>query len=95
MDCRSIRVGGCSDHIHIIRTLSKKLPLMKLPEEVRSTSSKWMKTKDRAFQNFYGQDGYGAFSVNPSEIDGVIDYIARQRDHHRKLTFKEEYPQML
>ena len=54
-------------------------------------SSKWIKTKGKAYQNFYWQDGYGAFSINPSEVDIVINYIASQHAHHKTKTFREEY----
>ena len=64
---------------------------MKLLEEVKSHSSKWMKSKAKTFENFYWQDGYGAFSVNPSEVDTVINYIANQKEHHRKKSFQDEY----
>ena len=64
---------------------------MKLLEEVKSHSSKWMKTKDRSLSNFYWQDGYGAFSVNPAQVDTVIAYITNQHEHHKKKTFQEEY----
>ncbi len=91
LDCQSIKVGGYVDHIHILCLLSKKIALMKLVEEVKSHSSKWIKTKEEAYQNFYWQDGYGAFSVNPSEAETVIAYIANQHEHHREKTFQEEY----
>ena len=65
--------------------------MKKLLEEVKAHSSKWMKSKDASLKNFYWQNGYGAFSVNPTEIDAVIEYIANQHDHHRKRTFQEEY----
>lgn len=91
LECQSIIVGGYTDHIHILCKLSKKIALMKLLEEVKSHSSKWIKTKGAAYENFYWQDGYGAFSVNPSEVDKVISYIANQHEHHRKKTFQEEY----
>lgn len=73
MDCWPLRVGGYSDHVHILCVLSKKLPLMKLMQEVKGASSKWMKTAELGLNNFYWQDGYGAFSVNPSETDRVIN----------------------
>jgi putative transposase len=91
LDCQPIKIGGYTDHIHILCMLSKKIALMKLLEEVKSHSSKWMKTKDELLKNFYWQDGYGAFSVNPSEIDTVFTYIANQHEHHSKKTFQEEY----
>ena len=62
---------------------------MKLLEEVKSHSSKWMKTKGDNLRNFYWQDGYGAFSVNPSEIDRVIAYITNQKEHHKSIGFQE------
>jgi REP element-mobilizing transposase RayT len=64
---------------------------MKLVEELKSHSSKWIKTKGKNYQNFYWQDGYGAFSVNPSEVDVVIKYIANEKEHHRKKIFEDEY----
>jgi len=95
LDCQSIKVGGYVDHIHILCLLSKKIALMKLMEEIKSHSSKWIKTKGAAYQNFYWQDGYGAFSVNPSEVETVIAYIANQHEHHKKKTFQEEYRMFL
>lgn len=91
LECPVIRVGGYVDHIHILCMLSKKIALMKLLEEVKSHSSKWMKTKGDDLHNFYWQDGYGAFSVNPAEIQVVINYIANQHTHHKKKTFQDEY----
>ena len=91
LDCQAIQIGGYTDHIHILCMLSKKIALMKLVEELKSHASKWIKTMGDAYHNFYWQDGYGAFSVNPSEVDTVIAYIASQHEHHRKKTFQEEY----
>ena len=71
--------------------LSKKIALMNLLEVLKSHSSKWIKTKNESLSNFYWQDGYGAFSVNPSQVDIVMAYIENQREHHRKKTFQEEY----
>lgn len=64
---------------------------MKLVEEVKSHSSKWIKTRGEQFRDFYWQDGYGAFSVNPSQVDLAIKYISNQHEHHKKKTFQEEY----
>lgn len=64
---------------------------MKLLEEVKKQSSKWIKTKDGAYSNFYWQEGYGIFSVNPSEIDVVVSYISLQQEHHRHRTFQDEF----
>ena len=64
---------------------------MKLLEEIKKQSSKWIKTKGKIYSGFYWQDGYGIFSVNPSEIDIVVAYITNQHEHHRKKKFKDEF----
>ncbi len=91
LECYPVKIGGYIDHIHILCMLSKKIPLMKLLEEIKAHSSKWIKTKDDTLKKFYWQNGYGAFSVNPYEVDKVIAYIENQKEHHRKKTFQEEY----
>jgi REP element-mobilizing transposase RayT len=91
LECQVLKVGGYSNHIHILCMLSKKIPLMKLMEELKSHSSKWIKTKGAKYSSFYWQDGYGAFSVRPSDVEVVIAYIERQKEHHEKKTFEHEY----
>jgi REP element-mobilizing transposase RayT len=71
--------------------MSKKITVMKLLEEIKTSSSKWMKTNGAKYQKFYWQDGYGAFTVSPYEVDKISNYIANQEEHHRKKTYKEEY----
>ena len=95
MECHPIKIGGYTDHVHVLCMLSKKIALMKLLEEVKSHSSKWMKTKGEDLSNFYWQDGYGVFSVNPADIDRVIAYIANQKEHHNKISFQNEYRAIL
>ena len=95
LECPPIIVGGYTDHIHILCMLSKKVALMKLLEVIKSHSSKWMKTKDKSLKNFYWQDGYGAFSINPSEVNTVIAYIDKQHEHHNKKSFQGEYKAFL
>mgnify|MGYP000985830904 CR=1 FL=1 len=91
LECNPIQVGGHKDHVHILCLLSKKIALMDWLEKVKSNSSKWMKTKGAEFENFYWQNGYGAFSVNPTEIETVKNYILHQEEHHEKKTFQQEF----
>lgn len=91
LESPAIKIGGYTDHVHILCMLSKKITLTILLQELKSNSSKWMKTKDSKLGNFYWQDGYGAFSVNPSEVDAVVAYISNQHEHHKKVTFQDEY----
>lgn len=68
---------------------------MTLVQKVKANSSKWIKTKDKSLGNFFWQDGYGAFSVNPSEVNVVIRYIKNQHEHHDKKSFQDEYRSFL
>ena len=90
LDCKSIRVGGRDDHVHVCCVLSKNITQVKLLEEIKKSSSKWIKTKSEQYANFYWQDGYGIFSVNPAEVERVVEYITNQDAHHEKRTFQEE-----
>jgi len=91
LDCLPVKVGGYYDHVHILCLLSKKIALMDLLEEVKKRSSKWIKTQGEVYHNFYWQGGYGAFSVNPTEMAVVIKYISNQHEHHQKNSFQNEY----
>jgi len=90
LECNPLKVGGHSDHVHIICLLSRKTPQMKLLEEIKKQSSKWIKTKGLIYSNFYWQEGYRIFSVNPSETEKVIQYILNQHEHHKKINFQDE-----
>jgi len=91
LECFPVIVGGYKDHIHILCILSRKIALMKLVEELKSRSSKWIKTKGLRYQKFYWQRGYGVFSVSERAVEIVKSYIKNQSQHHIKKTFKEEY----
>ena len=71
------------------------MTLADLAEEIKKSSSKWIKTKGEQFRNFYWQDGYGGFSVSKSGIDEVKTYILKQKKHHEKVSFIEEYKTLL
>jgi len=91
LECNPVTIGGHKDHVHLLCLLSRKISQMKLLEEIKKQSSKWIKTKGQVYSKFYWQDGYGIFSVNPTKIDKVIDYIQAQEHHHKKRSFKEEF----
>src|SRR5437764_12391877 len=62
-DCPSLQVGGAEDHVHLLFGLSRTRTVAQVVEKVKTSSSKWIKTKDMAFSEFHWQSGYGAFSV--------------------------------
>ena len=91
IDCPAILINSVEDHIHILFELSRTAALSKAVEEVKKSSSKWIKTQDVAYSSFAWQAGYGAFAVSESNTAMVRHYIADQRAHHRKKSFQEEY----
>lgn len=83
-------IGGFDDHVHALFALSKNHALKTIVEEVKKSSSKWMKTEGTKNPDFYWQAGYAAFSVSQSNVGKVTQYIANQAEHHRKVSFQEE-----
>lgn len=90
-----IAINGVADHVHILIALSRKIALSGLLEEVKKSSSKWIKTKGENYRNFYWQNGFGAFSIGQSAVEALKEYIAKQKEHHRKKTFQDEFREFL
>ena len=88
-------IGGVEDHAHILLNLSRTCTVAHLVEMVKKRSSKWIKTKGEKYRAFQWQTGYGAFSVSTSAVATVTRYIANQREHHRKSSFKDEFREFL
>lgn len=91
MGCSVIKVGGYQNHVHILCLMSRKIPMMELLKELKARSSKWVKSKGAGYENFFWQDGYAAFSVNPRGVERVRAYIANQHAHHRRKEFEKEF----
>ncbi len=94
-DCRVLVMGGVADHVHALFSLSRKHALKTIVEQVKKSSSKWIKGEDESLSDFYWQNGYAAFSVSQSNVDSVQWYIENQAEHHRKMTFQEELRALL
>jgi REP element-mobilizing transposase RayT len=86
-----IIINGVDNHVHVLCVLSKNIALAKLVEEIKKHSSRWIKKMDKHYHNFSWQGGYGVFSVSPSLHDKTKHYISNQEEHHKKMSFKEEY----
>jgi len=84
-------IGGIENHAHILLSVPAVLPLAKALQSIKGVSSKWINEKSPGRGRFAWQEGYGAFSVGPSQIENTIRYIRNQREHHRKQTFEQEY----
>ena len=90
-----IAINGIANHVHILCIMSKNIALADLLEELKRNSSRWIKTKGKAYLDFAWQGGYGGFSVSQSKVDVVKRYIENQKDHHKTETVKEEYVRFL
>jgi len=95
LDCQPIIVGGVEDHIHILSALSRTCEVAGMVKEVKRGSSLWIKTKSPNLQDFAWQNGYGIFSIGFSQVQSVRNYIAEQENHHRKVSFQDEFRQFL
>lgn len=90
LSCPLLRINSVPDHIHLLFVLHRTVPLSKAVEDIKKSSSKWLKTQSKEAQHFAWQSGYGAFSVSHSNLPAVKTYIDNQEEHHRTVTFKEE-----
>jgi putative transposase len=88
--CDCYRVGGMADHVHLALKLSRTLSIAQLIETLKTSSTKWFKTQSPILANFAWQNGYGAFSVGPTNLQPLVQYIENQESHHTKRTFQEE-----
>jgi len=90
-DCPAGLINSVTDHVHILFELARTVSVANAVEEVKTSSSKWIKTQGNELAAFAWQAGYGAFAVSESNIAVVREYIANQQEHHRKKSFQEEY----
>jgi REP element-mobilizing transposase RayT len=88
--CECYRVGGVADHAHLALRLSRTLTIADLVENLKTTSSKWLKTQSPDLAAFSWQRGYGCFSAGPSDLDSLCEYIDNQEQHHQTRTFQDE-----
>ena len=95
LESRCLAAGGTENHVHLLVSQSKKVALCHLMEEVKKSSSKWIKTKASTFQTFSWQDGYGAFTIGESQVEALKLYIGGQKERHKRQTFEEEFMLLL
>ncbi len=84
-------IGGVEDHVHLLISLPRTLSLSQLIENIKKGSSKWIKTKGNLYIDFAWQSGYGAFSIGQSAYENLRKYIQTQKEHHKKISFQDEY----
>ncbi|HBB93963.1 MAG TPA: IS200/IS605 family transposase [Blastocatellia bacterium] len=84
----SLAIDGTADHVHILFPLARVVTIAEIVEEIKTSTSKWIKTKGREFRNFHWQRGYGAFSIGQSNVASLKRYIRDQKEHHKASRFK-------
>jgi REP element-mobilizing transposase RayT len=87
---KALVVGGVEDHVHVLLSLPSTLSVAKSIQLLKGNSSKWIHDTFREHRDFEWQEGYGAFSIGISGVDGTVRYIQSQAEHHRRMSFKEE-----
>ena len=95
LGCQPIIAGGIEDHVHLLCALSRTCVVADMVKELKRGSSVWLKTQSQALSDFAWQNGYGIFSIGFSQIDAARTYIATQEEHHRKISFQDEFRQLL
>ena len=82
--------NGTQNHAHLLISLNKTLVIPEIVGKVKRDSSKWIKTKGGMLAKFGWQDGYSVFTVGHTQLDAVKQYIANQKEHHKKVLFQDE-----
>ncbi len=93
--CTVIKINGVEDHIHVLAQLGRSMSISKLISEMKSNSSRWIKSKGDHYRDFSWQGVYGGFAVSRRNIESANKYLSLQKEHHKTITFKEEFLAML
>jgi REP element-mobilizing transposase RayT len=89
-DSPALIIGGVDDHVHVLCRFGKTKDVSDLIRETKKESSSWIKA-ELSIPDFHWQGGYGAFSISPTHVPALTKYIETQEEHHRKVTFKDEF----
>lgn len=93
--CTLYRLNGTENHLHIATHVHPSVSVSSLVKDIKVSSSIWLK-EQRIFPNFMGwQEGYGAFTYHTNQKDILVNYIKKQREHHRVKTFRDEFMELL
>ena len=87
--CTPVQVGGHVDHVHALFALARTRSMAQVVEEVKTGSSKWLKTK--GVSSFAWQVGYAVFSVSMTDVDSTVAYVRNQEEHHKVVSFIDEF----
>ncbi len=95
LECQPLIIGGVEDHVHLLFVHPRTATVADVVKELKRGSTVWLKTKAPVLSEFAWQNGYGVFSIGQSQVEDVRAYIAGQEEHHRKISFQEEFRRLL
>jgi REP element-mobilizing transposase RayT len=88
-------INGIEDHVHLLVSTPLTMAIPDLVEKIKPISTKWFNKTFPEIKGFRWQEGYGSFTVGKSNMQGVINYIKNQEEHHKKVSYKNEFASML
>ncbi len=92
---KMIVINGVPDHLHFVIGIKPTCCISDLMREIKKSSTEFIKQKKFSKNSFNWQEGYGSFTVSKADLDRVISYVMNQKEHHKKIPFKEEYLKIL
>jgi len=92
---KAMAINGTADHVHLLVSAPSALSVAEMMRVAKTNSARWVNRERRLKKSFAWQAGYGAFSVSHSNAPAVAKYIQAQEEHHRRVTFQEEYLEFL
>jgi REP element-mobilizing transposase RayT len=88
---KPIIVGGVSNHVHVFIGLKPGVCVSSMVRDIKNNSTNFINQQDWLREKFSWQNGFGAFSYGNSQVEQVFNYIKNQEEHHKSLTFREEF----
>jgi putative transposase len=95
LESPSLQTGGVEDHVHVLFALARTKTIAEIVETLKTSSSKWLKSKGQTWSEFHWQSGYSTFSVSESQSNRVVQYIRNQIERHQTLPFQDELRRLL
>jgi len=95
LGCSPIEINTEPDHAHLLFVMTRTETISNVVGQLKKGSNDWLRNRDRQFRDFYWQGGYGVFSVSQSGVDEVRQYIRNQREHHKQVSFQDEFRNFL
>jgi putative transposase len=91
LGCSPIEINTEPDHAHLLFVMTRTETISNVVGQLKKSSNDWLRNRDSQFRDFYWQGGYGVFSVSQSAVEEVRQYIRNQREHHKQVSFQDEY----